>query len=119
MISKLIFYMDVVRRNIERFFYLCYVRGRNVERRPVMPRIRKFENRQKRPHGLRKDRKLCRGCWERPALFIIRVRKRRSGTTRLGRRFIIKIDRDHDLCIQCHRSLGNSFYTRQLFSGGW
>ena len=59
-------------------------------------------------HKLRKDKKLCRGCHKRPALYIKHVRKRKSGITTLGKRQVAKTDKYHDLCGRCRRSLVDS-----------
>ncbi len=76
-----------------------------------MPKLRKSNDRQrKRRNADRRHRKLCRMCQERPALFIMRIRRRLDTIIRLGKRFIIKTDKDHDLCIRCKRSITNSMH---------
>ena len=67
---------------------------------------------------IRKHRKFCKGCHKRPAIFLSTVRKKKGRIEKLGKRVIVKADKTHDLCLQCRRSLGDSFYVHQFFSGG-
>jgi len=60
-------------------------------------------------HKLRKDKKMCKNCYERPALFVSTIRRHAKGILRIGRRAVIKTDRNHDLCGQCRRSLEASY----------
>ena len=63
---------------------------------------------------LLKDKKLCRGCLKRPAIFISRIWSRNGETKRRGRKAVVKSDMDHNLCRQCRRSLEDSMYSSRL-----
>lgn len=62
---------------------------------------------------LRKDRKICQKCEERPAKFILRYRRGKF-IQRLGRKALVRSDKDHSLCPRCYRSELQSSLARQI-----
>lgn len=53
-----------------------------------------------------KMKRMCRQCNKRPAIFL-----QRHG---IGNRLAVHSDNDHDLCMQCTRSLKSSMHTHAL-----
>ena len=67
-----------------------------------MPKLRKHRDRQRKStRESRLNERLCRICQKRPALFIRRIR--------WTKQLVVRRDKDHDLCGQCHRSLSARF----------
>lgn len=82
-----------------------------------MPNLRKAMGRQNKKRFIRKSRKTCKCCGRRRALFVRKVRAGRNGKTRLGKRAVVKTDKDHVLCQQCHRAQADSQYSQQRYGG--
>lgn len=72
-----------------------------------MRRTLKAERRDHKKVIRKKYSHACKDCGKRLSLYRVRIRvKRKSkGWTRM------RLSRDHDLCGQCRRSLGNSIHT--------
>lgn len=71
-----------------------------------MMNVRQAKTRPKR-RTIRKLKKLCGHCRERPAIFIKKHAGRKKTTDRVRMGFP-KTDRDHDLCHRCYQSVYDS-----------
>ncbi len=74
-----------------------------------MSAIIKALKRDGRKRVMKKDRKVCKNCLDRPARVIFRMRIQRRKKKRLGRRAFVSMAKGHDLCARCRRDLVNSF----------